>query len=140
MQDAEYEVPCHIGSEDLLSLAPGLSDTALIFTLYRSTIERAASDKYHRSSRHDYEIVTVTASDLNATSPSYSRKASYQFIVTRSDAFASKWGWEICRDGRPLPARLRNAGFWSARTASAAAEAALRDFLTALAREETKPD
>jgi hypothetical protein len=67
-------------------------------------------------------------------------KEGYQIMVTRGDAFASQWGWEICRDGRPLPARLRKAGFKSERTASAAARAALRDFLAGLAHEETKPD
>jgi hypothetical protein len=65
MKDAKHEVPCHINKPDLLSLAAtlGLDDAALVFAAYRSAIERAASNKYDRSSQHDYEIVTVTASD-----------------------------------------------------------------------------
>jgi hypothetical protein len=49
------------------------------------------------------------------------------------------WGWEICRDGEPLPARLRDKGFTSEYTATAAGKAALRYFLAALAEEERKP-
>jgi hypothetical protein len=44
------------------------------------------------------------------------------------------WSWEICRDGEPLPARLREDGFKSEYTA----RVALRDFLAGLAKEESK--
>ena len=66
MMDAEREVPCHISNQDLLSLGArlGLTEAALIFMARRGAIERAASDKYDRSTRQDYEIVTVTSSDL----------------------------------------------------------------------------
>jgi hypothetical protein len=36
----------------------------LIFEAYRQEIERAASDKYDRTGRGDYEITIVTAGDL----------------------------------------------------------------------------
>ena len=66
MKDAKNEVPCFITNNDLLSLAPnlGIDDIAVIFSAHRSAIERAASDGYDRSSRHNYEIVMITASDL----------------------------------------------------------------------------
>jgi hypothetical protein len=46
--------------------------------------------------------------------------------------------WEICRDGEPLPARLREEGFKTEYTATAAGEVALRYFLEGLAEEESK--
>jgi hypothetical protein len=66
MKDAKNEVPCFITNRDLLSLAPnlGIDDAVAIFSAYRSAIERAASDSYDRSSRHNYEMLIVTASDL----------------------------------------------------------------------------
>jgi hypothetical protein len=41
-----------------------LSDALLIFAAYRETIERAASEKFDRTTRVDYEILTITADDL----------------------------------------------------------------------------
>jgi hypothetical protein len=49
------------------------------------------------------------------------------------------WGWEIRRDGQPLPARVREVGFRTEHTATLAGKVALRDFLEALAREESAP-
>jgi hypothetical protein len=49
------------------------------------------------------------------------------------------WSWEICRDGEPLPARLREEGFKTEFTATASGKVALRDFLAGLAEEEGKP-
>jgi hypothetical protein len=46
------------------------------------------------------------------------------------------WGWEICRDGDPLPARLREEGLKTEHTATMAGRVALRDFLQGLAEEE----
>ncbi len=50
------------------------------------------------------------------------------------------WAWEIYRDGKPLPIRLRRDGFKSEHTAKLAGTVALREFLSALAREEANPD
>jgi hypothetical protein len=50
------------------------------------------------------------------------------------------WRWEICRYDQPLPARLREAGFRTEHTATAAGKVALRDFLEGLALEESKAD
>jgi hypothetical protein len=50
------------------------------------------------------------------------------------------WAWEICRDGEPLPARIRETGFKTEHTAKLAAKVALRDFLAGLAREQANPD
>jgi hypothetical protein len=46
------------------------------------------------------------------------------------------WSWEICRDGEPLPARLREDGFKTEYTATAAGKVVLRNFLAGLAEEE----
>jgi hypothetical protein len=48
------------------------------------------------------------------------------------------WRWEICRDGQPLPARLREEGFATEYTATMAGRVALRDFLQGLAEKEGK--
>jgi hypothetical protein len=48
------------------------------------------------------------------------------------------WAWEICRDGEPLPVRIREAGFKTEHTATLAGKVALRDFLAGLAEEQTK--
>ena len=48
------------------------------------------------------------------------------------------WSWEICRDGEPLPARLRGDGFATEYTATAAGNVALRYFLAGLREEEGK--
>jgi hypothetical protein len=50
------------------------------------------------------------------------------------------WAWEICRDGEPLPARIREGGFNTEHTARLAAKVALRDFLSGLAREQASRD
>jgi hypothetical protein len=48
------------------------------------------------------------------------------------------WGWEIYRDGEPLPVRIRESGFKTQHTATLAGRVALRDFLSGLAQERTK--
>jgi hypothetical protein len=65
----------------------------------------------------------------------------YTLVVrSRSDRYHPRpWGWEICRDGEPLPGRLREDGFKTEYTATAAGRVALRDFLEGLAEEEGKP-
>jgi hypothetical protein len=50
------------------------------------------------------------------------------------------WAWEIYRDGKPLPIPLRREGFKSEHTAKLAAAVALREFLSALSREEEQPE
>jgi hypothetical protein len=50
------------------------------------------------------------------------------------------WAWEIYRDGKPLPIPLRREGFKSEHTAKLAGAVALREFLSALAREQAEPD
>jgi hypothetical protein len=50
------------------------------------------------------------------------------------------WQWEIHRDGQPLPARVRGMGFKMRDTATLAGNAALRDFLSGLAQEQSKRD
>jgi hypothetical protein len=66
MLDGPDEIPCLISHATLsdLGVRIGLSDTAEIFSLYRGTIEHAASVKYDRSDRQEYEIVVVTHDDL----------------------------------------------------------------------------
>jgi hypothetical protein len=49
------------------------------------------------------------------------------------------WAWELYRDGKPLPVRLRENGFKTEHTATLAGRVALRDFLTGLAEEQAKP-
>jgi hypothetical protein len=63
-------------------------------------------------------------------------KDEYKVVVAQRGQFARRWEWEIFRNGRPLPVPLRNRRFWSERAAKAAGEAALRDFLEALARDQ----
>jgi hypothetical protein len=65
----------------------------------------------------------------------------YALVVrARSDLHHPRpWGWEIYRDGEPLPARLREDGFKTEYTATAAGRVALRDFLQGLSEEEGKP-
>jgi len=50
------------------------------------------------------------------------------------------WAWEICRDGEPLPARMREGGFKTEHTARLAAKVALRHFLSGLAQEQANRD
>jgi hypothetical protein len=40
------------------------SKTVAIFERHGAMIERAAGDKYDRTSRRDYEIIAITAADL----------------------------------------------------------------------------
>jgi hypothetical protein len=71
MRDGSHEVLCRISCETLSDLAReelvGMREAVEVFEACRSEIERAAGDKYDRSIRHDYEMVTVTADDLALT-------------------------------------------------------------------------
>jgi hypothetical protein len=66
MQDGSEEVVCRITPEALSKLgrAAGIIGPTEIFETGRNTIERAAGNKYDRTSRRPYEVVTVTADDL----------------------------------------------------------------------------
>jgi len=66
MQDGPEEVVCQITLEALSKLGrtTGLTGPTEIFEARRDTIERVAGNKYDRTSRRSYEVVTVTADDL----------------------------------------------------------------------------
>jgi hypothetical protein len=57
----------------------------------------------------------------------------YRVVVTQ---LGLSWQWELYRNGGPLPARLQDGPYKSARTAEAAGLVALREFLQALGREK----
>ena len=67
MQDGPEEVACQITREALSKLGrtTGLIGLTEIFQTGRGTIERAAGNKYDRTNRRPYEVVTVTGDDLN---------------------------------------------------------------------------
>jgi hypothetical protein len=75
-----------------------------------------------------------------AMSSLMSRNDRYTVATVRSGSSFSSWGCEVYRNGKPLPARLWDSGFKSEHTAKLAGNAALREFLSDLAREENKPD
>jgi hypothetical protein len=56
----------------------------------------------------------------------------YHVVVTQRH-FAS-WGWEIYRNGEPLPIPLRDGNYKSQRTAAAAGRVSIREFLEDLER------
>jgi len=64
---------------------------------------------------------------------------TYHVAVTQSGHTPARWEWEIYRNARPLPVRLREGGFATKGTATALGKAALREFLEALARDAKKP-
>jgi hypothetical protein len=70
MRDGSYEIICQIGLEALSQIGntADLSESIGIFQRDRAMIERAASDKYDRTSRRDYEIVIITSADLASRS------------------------------------------------------------------------
>jgi hypothetical protein len=70
MRDGRFEIICQIDVPTLsrFGTATSLAELIAIFQRDRTAIERAASHKYDRTEREDYEIVTVTAADLELTS------------------------------------------------------------------------
>jgi Protein of unknown function (DUF1488) len=66
MKDGPDEVVCTISNRALSALGDtvGMNDTTLIFWAYRDEIERAASAKYDRTAREQYEILDIKARDL----------------------------------------------------------------------------
>jgi hypothetical protein len=67
--------------------------------------------------------------------------SAYTLVVYRTGrSLLSAWGWEVYREGKPLPARLRRDGFRSELNATRSGNAALREFLLARAREQGAPE
>jgi hypothetical protein len=69
MRDGSFEIICQIKLETLSQIGQtaDLNETIGIFQRDRAMIERAASNKYDRTSRQDYEIVVLTPADLLAS-------------------------------------------------------------------------
>jgi hypothetical protein len=70
MRDGRFEVICQVDVQTLsrFGRATNVSEMIAVFHRDRTAIERAASDKYDRTERQDYEIVTVTTVDLASMS------------------------------------------------------------------------
>jgi hypothetical protein len=68
MQDGPTGVVCEITLEALsrLGQASGLTEPTEIFKTTRDAIERVASDKYDRTNRKHYEVVTITIDDVGS--------------------------------------------------------------------------
>jgi uncharacterized protein DUF1488 len=66
MRDGQFEIICQIGLETLSRSGNAIDfgETIETFQRDRTRIERAASNKYDRTTRQDYEIITLTAADL----------------------------------------------------------------------------
>jgi hypothetical protein len=66
MKDGESEVVCAISAGILLAIgkAAGMSNPVFAFWGFREKIEAAASAKYDRTARVDYEVLTIEERDL----------------------------------------------------------------------------
>jgi hypothetical protein len=66
MRDGSCEIICQIRLETLSQMGDtaDLNEAIAIFQRDRAMIEQAASDKYDRTSRRDYEILVITSADL----------------------------------------------------------------------------
>jgi hypothetical protein len=66
MKDGEAEVVCAISAGVLLAIgkAAGMSNPVFAFWGFREKIEAAASAKYDRTARVDYEVLTIEERDL----------------------------------------------------------------------------
>jgi hypothetical protein len=71
MQDGPEEVVCQITLDALSKLGrtTGLIGPTEIFETARETIECTASNKYDRTSRRSYVVVTITTDDLGLEEP-----------------------------------------------------------------------
>jgi hypothetical protein len=85
-------------------------------------------------------IETISREQLCARAMSGQQHYTIVLGQSRGGISLKPWAWEIYRDGKPLPIRLRRDGFKSEHTAKLAGTVALREFLSALAREEANPD
>ena len=72
MQDGPFEIVCQIDLETLSQLVSTVEsvEANAIFEYRRMEIERAASVKYDLTSRRDYEVLTVSATDLDPATAS----------------------------------------------------------------------
>jgi hypothetical protein len=59
----------------------------------------------------------------------------FHVVVTRR---GPNWEWELCHNGEPLPARVREGSYESLRTAKLAGGIALREFAEALKQERDR--
>jgi hypothetical protein len=64
------------------------------------------------------------------------KTARYQFVVQQPNPNSWRWGWEIYRDGQPLPVRLRGGKHSSKLGAERAGAKALGQFLVGLEQEQ----
>jgi hypothetical protein len=66
MKDGEAEVVCAISARTLLAIgkAAGMSNSVFAFWAFREKIESAASAKYDRTARVDYEVLAIEERDL----------------------------------------------------------------------------
>jgi hypothetical protein len=66
MKDGDAEVVCAISAGVLLAIgkAAGMSNPVFAFWGFREKIEAAASAKYDRTARVDYEVLTIEERDL----------------------------------------------------------------------------
>ena len=72
MKDGEAEVVCAISRSVLVAVGQtaGLSNPVFAFWTFREKIEGAASAKYDRTARADYEVLTIEERDLAASDQS----------------------------------------------------------------------
>ncbi len=72
MKDGEAEVVCAISARALLAIgkAAGMSNPVFAFWGFREKIESAASAKYDRTARVDYEVLTIEEHDVAVSDPS----------------------------------------------------------------------
>ena len=59
-----------------------------------------------------------------------------EFHIVVTESGTGIWEWEICRQGEPLPARMRDGPFGSEEAALAAGKNALWEFLELLESEQ----
>jgi hypothetical protein len=64
MQDGPTEVVCRITTDALSQFGRTIGLTAEVFEIGRDAIEGAASNKYDRTNRRPYEVVTIIIEDL----------------------------------------------------------------------------
>jgi hypothetical protein len=77
MKDGEAEVVCAISVSVLLAIghAAGMSNPVFAFWAFREKIEAAASAKYDRRARVDYEVLTIEERDLALGADDHARTA-----------------------------------------------------------------
>ena len=78
MKDGEAEVVCAISPSVLLAMgqAAGLNNPVFAFWAFREKIEGAASAKYDRTARVDYEVLTIEERDLAVSADGQSARSA----------------------------------------------------------------